>query len=166
MPTDIASLPSPLFFDMTAPSQRAKPSATLYLSEYLVKLIGSEVTTFRRNTLASYHFVDTAHRVVAELQQLIDEVNWGAIESFSKWTKALTPLERLLLEFNPNDFIGSNKLVDVSSPLACREDLKRWESARDITYQKLESLYDENDLKFPTERKALKMYIDVMIKRF
>ncbi|KAG8784392.1 hypothetical protein FRC12_018752 [Ceratobasidium sp. 428] len=149
MPTDIVPPPLPLFFDLTVPSQRDKPpAAALYLSEYLMKLIGSEVTTFRRNTLASYDFVDTAHRVVAELHQLIDDVlKNGTFESFSKWTKALVPLEKLLLGFDRDDFIGSNKLVDVSSPLACKEDLKRWKHARDITHQKLKSLYDENDLK-------------------
>ncbi|KAG8725235.1 hypothetical protein FRC09_004886 [Ceratobasidium sp. 395] len=147
MPTDIAPPPLPLFFDMTVPSDRDKPPAALYLSEYLVKLIGSEVTTFRRNTLASYHFVDTAHHVVAELQQLIDDVfKKGTPESFSKWTRALTPLEKLLIGFDRDDFIGSNKLIDVSSPLACREDFKKWKNARDVTHQKLQPLHDEGNL--------------------
>ncbi|KAG8784396.1 hypothetical protein FRC12_018756 [Ceratobasidium sp. 428] len=145
MTPDVASPPLPLFFDLTVPSERDKPPAALYLSEYLVKLIGSEVTTFRRNTLASYLFVDTAHRVVTELQKLIDEVfKKGTTDSFWKWTKALTPLEKLLLEFKRDDFIGSDQLVEVSKGrTVCRTDLDNWKKARGITHTKLESLHND-----------------------
>ncbi|KAG8794218.1 hypothetical protein FRC12_000165 [Ceratobasidium sp. 428] len=138
----------PLFFDLTAPKHEPKPFAALYLSEYLVRLIGSEVTTFRRNRLASYHCVDTAHRVVGELQNFIDDVlNSGNVQSFKTWTKALTPLEQLLLDFNPNDFTGSDKLVNVSDRTACREDLEKWKKAREKTHEKLQSFHSQDNLK-------------------
>ncbi|KAG9093123.1 hypothetical protein FRC07_011530, partial [Ceratobasidium sp. 392] len=143
MTTAVAS--PPVFFDLTAP--QLKPSAALYLCEYLVRLIGSEVTTFRRNALASYHFIDIAHHAVGELQQLIHEVNQGKTESFWKWTKALKPLEKLLLDFDPKDFISSGKLVEVSAPLACKQDLDQWKNVRVITHKKLQSLLDEDGLK-------------------
>ncbi|KAG9124491.1 hypothetical protein FRC07_011449 [Ceratobasidium sp. 392] len=135
----------PIFFDLTA--AQLNPSTPLYFCEYLIRLIGSEVTTFRRNALASYHFVDTAHHVVGELRQLIDETDQGEIESFCKWTEALEPLEKLLLDFDPKDFIGSDKLVEVSAPLACKQDLDQWKNVRVITHKKLQSLLDEDGLK-------------------
>ncbi|KAG8725236.1 hypothetical protein FRC09_004887 [Ceratobasidium sp. 395] len=151
--------PPPLLFDLTVPPR--KPSAALYLSEYLVRLIGSEVTTFRRNALASYHFVDITHRVVGELQKLVDEVlTKGTIQSFFTWTKALTPLERLLLDFDPKDFTGSNKLVEVSDRLACKADLEKWKETRKKTHEKLQALHDQDELRaleaVPNQTESLK----------
>ncbi|KAG8794215.1 hypothetical protein FRC12_000162 [Ceratobasidium sp. 428] len=119
----------------------------LDLAEHLLGLIEFEVTTLRRHTLASRCFVDTAHRIVDELQQLLDEkTNNGDIESAVKFMTALDPLERHLLDFDRDDLIGSDKLVDVSSPLACKEDLEKWKKVRDMTHQELKSLHDEGDL--------------------
>ncbi|QRV94490.1 hypothetical protein RhiJN_22508 [Ceratobasidium sp. AG-Ba] len=139
---------SSLFFDWTDPPATVKHIPALYLSEQLVRLIGSDVCTYRRNAQASYRFVDTAHRFICEIRGLVEKVlNDNCLDSFKVWTQALKPLEKALLEFEPNDFRGSGQLVDTSTLAGCRIDLDNWKSAREKTKKNIKLLTDVNELK-------------------
>ncbi|KAG9120156.1 hypothetical protein FRC07_004458 [Ceratobasidium sp. 392] len=45
------------------------------------------------------------------------------------------------------DFIDSDKLVVILTPLACKADLEQWKNTRTKTHEKLKSLRDQEDLK-------------------
>ncbi|QRV79908.1 hypothetical protein RhiJN_07923 [Ceratobasidium sp. AG-Ba] len=134
----LSSKGSSLFFDLAGSQATHVPA--LYLSEQLVRLIGSEVCTFRRNAQASYRFVDTAYRFVGEIRGLIEKVlSENSLDAFSKWTKALKPLE--------NVFRGSGELLDTTTLAACRIDLDNWKATREKIQAHFKLLTEGEELK-------------------
>ncbi|KAG8701303.1 hypothetical protein FRC08_004174 [Ceratobasidium sp. 394] len=122
--------------------------AATELVEHLIKLTGAEVCTFRKNTQASYRFVDTARGLCDRINSLIkkveDEGDWASFETYSQ---AIDPLEDALQAFAlAEDLDEGFYLHDSTSVEACLDFITRWEKNRKYIRERLDQLRTEKSL--------------------
>ncbi|KAG9076894.1 hypothetical protein FS749_011282 [Ceratobasidium sp. UAMH 11750] len=122
--------------------------AATELVEHLIKLTGAEVCTFRKNTQASYRFVDTARGLCDRINSLIkkveDEGDWA---SFDAYSQAIDPLEDALQAFAPAEDLDEGfYLHDSTSVEACLGFITRWEKNRKHIRERLDQLRTEKPL--------------------
>ncbi|KAG9085105.1 hypothetical protein FRC06_003733 [Ceratobasidium sp. 370] len=122
--------------------------AATELVEHLIKLVGAEVCTFRKNTQASYRFVDTARTLCDKINELIIKVqNDGDWEAFDAYSEAIDPLEEALQAFElTEDLEDGSYLYDSTSVEACLAFILRWEENRKHIRERLDHLRTQERL--------------------
>ncbi|KAG9095612.1 hypothetical protein FS749_010107 [Ceratobasidium sp. UAMH 11750] len=122
--------------------------AATELVEHLIKLTGAEVCTFRKNTQASYRFVDTARSLCDRINGLITKVESdGDWEAFEAYSEAIDPLEDALHAFAAvEDLDEGSHLHDSTSVDACRGFITQWEKDRKHIREKLDHLRTQERL--------------------
>ncbi|KAG8796625.1 hypothetical protein FRC12_013617 [Ceratobasidium sp. 428] len=135
-----------LFYDWTErPSNNAPVTDVV---DHLVRLIGAEVCTFKRNTHVSYQFVDTARNLVNKINDLISlvETNPDSNESaFELWINAIGPLEEILLAFKANDDLSQDE--EILSPESVKLQINLWSENRKDIRDALKKINQEEHLK-------------------
>ncbi|KAG8741846.1 hypothetical protein FRC10_002356 [Ceratobasidium sp. 414] len=122
--------------------------AATELVEHLIKLTGAEVCTFRKNTQASYRFVDTARGLCDRINNLIKKVEEdGDWEAFEAYSEAIDPLEEALQAFAPvEDLDEGHYLHDPTSVDGCLTFITRWEKNRKHIRERLDHLRTQQRL--------------------
>ncbi|KAG8790805.1 hypothetical protein FRC12_010978 [Ceratobasidium sp. 428] len=133
-----------LFADWTSPPQTFP--ATL-LIEHLVRLHAADVCRFRRNTQASYRFVDTARDLVDKINELINKIEEEAgWDDFEKYIQAIDRLEEILLEYEESEDLNEDvDLLDSSSVDNFTNFIARWEKNRGTIRKRVEKLRGEKE---------------------
>ncbi|KAG8777154.1 hypothetical protein FRC12_000520 [Ceratobasidium sp. 428] len=135
-----------LFYDWTERSTNNAPVTDVV--DRLVRLIGAEVCTFKRNTHVSYQFVDTARNLVNKINDLISlvetnpENNEGA---FELWCNAIEPLEDILLAFKAGDDLSQDE--EILNTDSVKLQINLWRENRKHTRDALKKFNQEEDLK-------------------
>jgi hypothetical protein len=87
-----------LFSDIAAPLTSSYPATSLL--KHLIEFVGVRVCSLRRNTQASYRFIEHARNLCDEINKLIEVVNsqadWHAYDTY---TQAINPLEKYVYVF-------------------------------------------------------------------
>ncbi|KAG9127212.1 hypothetical protein FRC07_000173, partial [Ceratobasidium sp. 392] len=139
---------SSLLADWTQPPKHGATE----LVEHLIKLIGADVCTLRKNIQGSYRFVDTARNLCDSINDLITRVTeseddpevWNAFERYSE---AIDPLEETLQGFVPEeDLDDDHYLYNSSSIDACLLHIRRWGTSRSHVREQLRLLRTQDKL--------------------
>jgi cysteine synthase len=82
-----------LFSDITTLLTSPYPATSLL--KHLIDFVGVHVCSLRRNTQASYRFVEHARNLCDEINKLIGVVNSQADwDAYDTYTQAINPLEK------------------------------------------------------------------------